>query len=84
MERDEQAGGRRRRRAEEITTGLTDVITAGACFELPPRIFLYRGPLTRMCADLEELRREVQITVVHEVAHHFGIDDQQLHEWGWG
>jgi predicted Zn-dependent protease with MMP-like domain len=51
--------------------------------ELPPRIFVFRGPLTRMCADLEELRREVQITVVHEVAHHFGIDDDRLHDLGY-
>jgi predicted Zn-dependent protease with MMP-like domain len=36
-----------------------------------------------MCADLEELVDEVRITVVHEVAHHFGIDDEQLHAWGW-
>jgi predicted Zn-dependent protease with MMP-like domain len=51
--------------------------------ELPPRIFVFRGPLTRMSADLEELRREVQITVVHEVAHHFGIDDDRLHDLGY-
>jgi predicted Zn-dependent protease with MMP-like domain len=36
-----------------------------------------------MCRDAEELVEEVRITVVHEVAHHFGIDDDQLHEWGW-
>ena len=54
-----------------------------ANFELPPRIFVFRGPLTRMCEDLEELRHEVQITVVHEVAHHFGIDDDRLHDLGY-
>ncbi len=54
-----------------------------ANLELPPRILLFRGPLTRMCHDLGELRREVQITVVHEVAHHFGIDDDRLHELGY-
>jgi predicted Zn-dependent protease with MMP-like domain len=54
-----------------------------ANLELPPRIFVFRGPLTRMCHDLDELRREVQITVVHEVAHHFGIDDDRLHELGY-
>ncbi len=42
------------------------------------------GPLTRMCEDLDELREEVAITVVHEIAHHFGIDDARLHALGWG
>jgi len=51
--------------------------------ELPPRIFVFRGPLTRMCGDLDELRHEVEITVVHEVAHHFGIDDDRLHDLGY-
>lgn len=53
-------------------------------FREPDRIFIYRGPLTRMCADREELVEEVKITVVHEIAHHFGIDDAALHELGWG
>jgi predicted Zn-dependent protease with MMP-like domain len=53
-------------------------------FREPDRIFIYRGPLTRMCRDREELVEEVTITVVHEIAHHFGIDDESLHEWGWG
>jgi predicted Zn-dependent protease with MMP-like domain len=47
-------------------------------------VFVYRGPLLRMCADPDELADEVAITVVHEIAHHFGIDDDQLHAWGWG
>ena len=51
--------------------------------ELPDRIFLFRGPLLDMCADADELRDEVRITVVHEVAHHFGIDDDRLHELGY-
>ena len=51
---------------------------------LPPdRIFVFRGPLTRMCESPEELVDEVRITVVHEVAHHFGIDDDRLHELGY-
>jgi predicted Zn-dependent protease with MMP-like domain len=37
-----------------------------------------------MCADEDELVREVRITVVHEVAHHFGIDDARLHQLGYG
>jgi len=52
--------------------------------DLPDRIFIYRGPTLRMCRDEEEVRHEVAITVVHEIAHHFGIDDDRLHELGWG
>ena len=51
---------------------------------LPDTIRLFRGPLTRMCEDREDLREEVVITVVHEIAHHFGIDEQALHDLGWG
>ncbi|MDT0214820.1 metallopeptidase family protein [Rothia sp. ARF10] len=51
---------------------------------LPDRITLFRGPLTRMCDDLDDLRDEIAVTVVHEIAHHFGIDDATLHELGWG
>ncbi len=52
-------------------------------FREPDRIFIYRGPLTRMCASPEELVEEVRITVVHEIAHHFGIDDEALHDLGY-
>ena len=51
---------------------------------LPDRITLFRGPLSRMCVDRAELRDEIVITVVHEIAHHFGIDDERLHALGWG
>ena len=51
---------------------------------LPDRITLFRGPLTRMCEDLEDLHEEIAVTVVHEIAHHFGIDDATLHDLGWG
>jgi predicted Zn-dependent protease with MMP-like domain len=51
---------------------------------LPDRITLFRGPLSRMCDDEEELREEIAVTVVHEIAHHFGIEEQTLHELGWG
>lgn len=53
-------------------------------FELPDRITVYRLPLCDMCEDLEMLTDEVLITVVHELAHHLGIDDDHLHELGWG
>ena len=45
---------------------------------------LYRGPLTRLCADVEELRQEVVVTVIHEITHHFGIEEERLHDLGWG
>ena len=51
--------------------------------ELPDRIFVYRRPLLAWCDDEEQLAEEVRITVVHEVAHHFGIDDERLHELGY-
>lgn len=51
---------------------------------LPDRITIYMGPLLRMCETLMEVVDEVAVTVVHEVAHHFGIDDDHLHELGWG
>jgi len=52
--------------------------------ELPDRIFIYMNPTLRMCRDEADVRAEVAITVVHEIAHHFGIDDDRLHELGWG
>ena len=51
--------------------------------QLPDRILLFRRPLLDFCDDLEQLEEEVRITVVHEIAHHFGIDDDRLHELGW-
>ncbi|WP_201518766.1 metallopeptidase family protein [Gulosibacter hominis] len=52
--------------------------------ELPDRIILFREPLLAICETIEELRDEVHITLVHEIAHYYGIDDEQLHELGWG
>ena len=57
---------------------------SGYTFQAPDQVFIFRGSLLRMCVDAEELAEEVEITVVHELAHHFGIDDEQLHDWGWG
>ncbi len=50
---------------------------------LPDRITIFKGPLTRLCDTREDLRDEIAVTVVHEVAHHFGISDERLHELGW-
>jgi len=51
---------------------------------LPDRILIYRRPILAICDAEDEVVREVAVTVVHEIAHHFGIDDQRLHELGWG
>jgi len=51
--------------------------------DVPPRITIYQAPLLEDCEDLAELRDEVTITVLHEIAHHFGIDEARLEELGW-
>ena len=51
--------------------------------ELPDRIIVYREPHLAECDDEEQLREEIHTTLVHEIAHFFGIDDEQLHELGW-
>lgn len=50
---------------------------------LPDTITIYRGALLEMCGSDDEVVDEVRITVIHEIAHHFGIDDDRLHELGW-
>jgi predicted Zn-dependent protease with MMP-like domain len=52
--------------------------------ELPDRIVLFREPLLAICDDLDELRDEVHVTLVHEIGHYYGIDDEELHRLGWG
>jgi predicted Zn-dependent protease with MMP-like domain len=51
---------------------------------LPDTITIFRLPILRICETQEDVVREVRVTVVHEIAHHFGIDDNRLHELGWG
>ena len=51
--------------------------------ELPDRIILYREPLVDVSADLDELKDQIHVTLVHEIGHYYGIDDAQLHELGW-
>ncbi|MFC7244784.1 metallopeptidase family protein [Catellatospora aurea] len=51
---------------------------------LPDRITIYRHPILRICDTDDDVVEEVAVTVVHEIAHHFGIDDDRLHELGWG
>lgn len=49
----------------------------------PDRIVIYKGPLEISCETVEELIEEIEITVVHEVAHHFGIDERVLARYGY-
>ena len=58
-----------------------DTMYAGA---LPDTITIYRESLLEICDDEADVVEEVAITVIHEMAHHFGIDDDRLHELGWG
>jgi predicted Zn-dependent protease with MMP-like domain len=51
---------------------------------MPDRVYIYQDPICAVCATDDEVRNEVLVTVVHEIAHHFGIDDERLHELGWG
>ena len=51
---------------------------------LPDRIFVYRNPTLRICDTEQQVVEEVEITVAHEIAHHFGIDEERLHELGYG
>lgn len=66
---------------EGIALTERDSFYAGA---LPDTITIYREPLLEMCSSEQEVVDEVTITVIHEIAHHFGIDDERLHQLGWG
>lgn len=64
-------------------TALTDR-DDGWAGALPDTIFIFRGPLSRFCETRDQLIEEIAVTVIHEIAHHFGIDDDRLHDLGWG
>lgn len=57
--------------------------TSDYVMTLPDRIFIYMAPTLSICESHDDVVREVNITVVHEIAHHFGIDDERLHELGY-
>jgi predicted Zn-dependent protease with MMP-like domain len=65
-------------------TALTDRGTDWGYANLPDRIFIYRNTLLEACGTADEVRDEVAVTVIHEIAHHFGIEEERLHELGWG
>ena len=63
---------------------LTERDLGRASGALPDRITIFKNPTLRACETREDVIREVRVTVMHEVAHHFGIDDDKLHDLGWG
>ena len=65
-------------------TPLTERDGGWAAGALPDRITIFKGPTLRMCETRQEILDEVAVTVVHEIAHHFGIDDHRHHALGWG
>jgi predicted Zn-dependent protease with MMP-like domain len=50
---------------------------------MPDRITIFRGPLCDLARDEDDLAHQVRVTVLHEVGHYFGLDDERLHELGW-
>ncbi len=50
---------------------------------LPDKITIFRGPIERACVSPEEMAAEVRITVIHELGHHLGLDEDRLTELGW-
>lgn len=56
---------------------------AGYAFTLPDTITIYRFPILSRCATREDVTRQVEITVKHEIGHYFGIGEDRLHELGW-
>jgi predicted Zn-dependent protease with MMP-like domain len=65
-------------------TPLTERGSWWAAGSLPDRITIFRKPTLRMCHSRDEVVAEVAVTVVHEIAHHFGIEEERLHDLGWG
>jgi predicted Zn-dependent protease with MMP-like domain len=66
---------------EGIALTERDSSYAGA---LPDTVTIFRESLLEICVTEQDVVEEVAITVIHEMAHHFGIDDERLHELGWG
>ncbi len=74
--------------SDDVLYGLYEgvpLIERGAGYQgfLPDKITIFRGPLERDFPR-EELEEQVRITVVHEIAHHFGFEEDRLEELGWG
>jgi predicted Zn-dependent protease with MMP-like domain len=65
-------------------TPLTERYDGWAAGSLPDRITIFRRPILAYCRTEAEVVQQVRVTVIHEIGHHFGIDDARLHELGWG
>ncbi|PQZ89050.1 hypothetical protein CQ018_15995 [Arthrobacter sp. MYb227] len=65
-------------------TSLTDRDAGWDAGALPDRITIFKNSILNICSSEKQVIEEVGITVVHEIAHHFGIDDKRLHDLGWG
>ena len=65
-------------------TPLTERNDSWAAGSLPDRITIFRHPILSYCQTSEEVAHQVRVTVIHEIAHHFGIGETRLHELGWG
>ncbi|MCM6776886.1 metallopeptidase family protein [Nocardia sp. CDC159] len=63
---------------------LTERIDSHYGGALPDTVTIYRDAILEMCDSEDEVVEEVAITVIHEIAHYFGIDEDRLHELGWG
>ena len=50
---------------------------------MPDKVTIFRGPLCERASDEADLARQIRVTVVHEIGHHFGIDDHRLRDLGW-
>jgi predicted Zn-dependent protease with MMP-like domain len=78
------AHGRLLGRYEGVPLTRRDSWYGTGALTMPDRITIFRLPICAVCASEDEVIEQVTVTVVHEVAHHFGIDDHRLAELGWG
>ena len=74
--------GTQTNRAARLYEGVPHTERTG--HEGPDVVSIYRFALCEMCDDIDDLAEEVYVTVIHEVAHAAGIDDDRLHQLGWG
>ena len=66
-----------------VGTPLTDRHSYGIGVVMPDRITIFKQTICASCSTEDAVREQVRVTVIHEVAHHFGIDDDRLNELGW-
>ena len=81
---DGSARGRLLGRYEGVPLTARDSWYGAGRFTMPDRITIFRRTVCGVCASEDEVVHQVRVTVVHEVAHHFGIDDARLEALGWG